>query len=158
MIKQHAESLRLKAVEAIAATQSKLGRAVGAERERLKAELAQRCAELVEAKATLRKINLALAGAQPIEPPPPPAKPSVEELARQLVESFEQLLIADPSHPAIRTLRTHFLEERGRQPLEQPKLRLPPPTPLRTHQRIPYLDAGGRRVTGPGTLLYRNGN
>jgi hypothetical protein len=156
--KQHAEAVRLRAIEAIRETQSRLGRAGGAERERLKAELAQRQAELTEAKAKLRQINLAMAGAQPIEPPPSPAKPSVEDLARQLVEAFEQLLIADPSHPAIRTLRTHFLAERTRQPLEQPKLRLPPPAPLRTYQRIPYLDAGGRQVTGPGTILYRNGN
>ena len=152
MTKEHAEQNRLHAIEAVKQAQAALGRASSnSERARLKKNLDERLADLAQAKAKLRELNLLAAGAKPIESPAPVAPLSTEELATRLIESFDELLLRDPSHPAIRALRVHF--EAQMKPLPPLPMRLPPPRPLREHRKIPYLDASGRRSTGPGSRL-----
>jgi hypothetical protein len=69
-----------------------------------------------------------------------------------MLEAFQQILIADPSHPSIRTLRQHFLAEQMK---EAPPATLRPsdPLPLRSAGR-PFLDSVRRQSSGPGTILY----
>jgi|SRR6516164_3392283 hypothetical protein len=156
MTREKAEQSRQRAITAVQDAQAALGRATSnSERAWLKKELDDRLVELAAAKAKLREINLSLSSAKPIEPPALVAPLSTEELAARLVESFDQLLLRNPSHPAIRALRAHFEAERPRPPVP-PQTRLPSPRPLRQRGKIPFLDANGRQSGGPGSVLYRD--
>jgi hypothetical protein len=158
MMKQKAEMAVAAAKEAVRAAQAEMGRAQGAERVQSKRELEARLAELAQAKTVLRQINLSLSGLAPIAPPAPAAplateELATEELATRLIESFDALLIRDPSHPAIRTLRNHFLAElpRPTPPLPERPLRLPPPPPKPEQQGAFF------RCVWPPSLRARRG-
>jgi hypothetical protein len=161
MTKETAEQQRQAAIAAVVAAQAHLGQARNvAERAWLKQQLDERLAKLALAKSELRKINLLASGAKPIEAQPPTVQLTTEALATRLLESFQQLLIADPNHATIRTLRHHFDLERPVAPKPPPgPLRLPPPPPRPTRRRehIPYLDAAKRQVVGVGAHLHQNG-
>jgi hypothetical protein len=168
--KDQAQQHRDRAVQAVKDAQAACGKAIGPiERDRAKAWLATAHKELVEAKAELRACNLAAAGAKPLDAKSdesdnasaPRRKLTTQELSVVLLESFQQLMIADPGHAAIRTLREHFLEERLKNlPPPAPKpLRLPPrePVPLRRAGKN-FLDSERRQASGPGTVLYPKHN
>jgi hypothetical protein len=156
MTKEEAQQRRERAVEAVRAAQAACGRAIGQlEHQRAKQWLAAAQTELTEAKAELRKINLAASGAAPIETatPAPARKFTIQGLSVAMLEAFQQILIADPGHPAIRTLRQHFDAERMKEVSPAAALRPSDPLPLRSAGR-PFLDSVRRQSSGPGTILY----
>lgn len=154
MTKDQAQRARDQAIEAVKDAQALCAKTVGVERQRAKAGLAAALEQLAEAKAELRACNLAASGARPIEPQAesPRRKLTIPELSTVLLESFQQLLIADPSHPAIATLRRHFTAE-GMQEVPPAALRPNEPVQLRSAGR-PFLDSVRRQSAGPGTTLY----
>ena len=154
MNKEGAQQRRDQAVQAVKDAQAACGKAIGQlERDRAKAWLAAALEDLAEAKAALRAANLAAAGAKPIEAQTPKRKLTIQEIATVLLESFQQLLIADPSHPAIRTLHRHFEAQRTQEAPPAAALRPSEPLPLRSAGR-PFLDSVRRQSAGPGTTLY----
>ena len=157
MTKQEAQAHRDRAVQAVKDAQAACGKAASPlERQRAKQWLAAAHDELAEAKAELRKVNLAAMGAAPLVEPATESSPrrklTIQELSTVLLESFQQLLIADASHPAIATLRQHFLAQVKEAP---PAAALRPiaPLPLRSGGR-PFLDSVRRQSSGPGAVLY----
>jgi hypothetical protein len=158
MTKEQAQQRRDLAVEGVRSAQVACGKAIGRlEHQRAKQLLAAAHTELAEAKAELRKINLAASGAAPIETPAtePARKFTIGELASAMLEAFQQILIADPSHPSIRTLRQHFLAEQMK---DEGSPRAPRGSGgeapgLRSAGR-PFLDSVRRQSSGPGTILY----
>jgi hypothetical protein len=148
--KIQAEAARVRAIQAVKDAQAAIGKAFGpVEKQRAKTALAVRLAELAEAKAALKQINVAQAGLAPIAPTPEPARPTIEQLATTLIESFQALLIADPTHAAIRALRAHFDAEKPT-PITVLDKRVRPSEPP---SLIQYMDAGRRRRSGPGANL-----
>jgi hypothetical protein len=161
MTKELAQQRRDNAIEAVKNAQALCAKTVGIERDRAKAGLAAALEELRQAKVELRKANLAAAGAAPLEtqgaalePGEPRRKLTTQELSVVLLESFQQLLIADPSHPAIATLRQHFTAERMKEIPPAATLRPSEPLPLRSAGR-PFLDSLRRQSGGPGSTLYK---
>jgi hypothetical protein len=67
-----------------------------------------------------------------------------------MLEAFQQILIADPGHPAIRTLRQHFEAERMK---EIPSAALMRSNEPRSAGR-PFLDSVRRQSIGAGARLY----
>jgi hypothetical protein len=150
MTKEEAEACRSRCVAAVKAAQAGCAKAIGrVEKDRAKAALAIRLEELAEAKAALRTINLLASGAKPSDAPEAPKRLlSTEEVATVLLESFQRLLIAEPGHAAIRTLRAHFEAERLKEaPRPAPNPRVP--TELRSTGR-PFLIRPGVPPAGRG--------
>jgi hypothetical protein len=155
MTKEQAQERRARCIEAVKDAQAACAKAVGpVEHDRAKAGLAAALEQLAEAKAELRKVNLLTSGAKPIEPPPPPRRLSTEETATVLLEAFQRLLIADPAHPAIRTLRAHFDAERFKDNPPTPVSRPTTPIQLRSTGHN-FLDSSRRAAAGPGARLYK---
>jgi hypothetical protein len=154
LTKAQAQAARDLAVQRVKDAQAACGKAIDQlERDRAKAWLAAAHEELAEAKAKLRACNLAASGAKPlVEPsaPPPPRTITLQQLATAMLEAFQQILIADPGHPAIRTLRQHFEAERMK---EAPPVALVRSNEPRSAGR-PFLDSVRRQSSGPGAVLY----
>jgi hypothetical protein len=152
MMKAQAEQRRATAIEAVKEAQAKCSRTIGIDRQRAKAELQVRLEELAAAKAALKRINVESSGLAPIEERPRDLRPPTsDELATVLLETFQRLLILDPTHAAIRTLRAHFETERPNPITVLPDKRLRPAEPL---PPVRFLDVDRRRASGPGATLY----
>jgi hypothetical protein len=152
MTKVQAQTARDQAVEAVKDAQMKCAKSIGVEKSRAKAELAVRLQELAEAKLELKRINAAASGLAPIEAKPRDTRPpTTEELATILLETFQRLLILDPNHVAIITLRNHFAAERPSSVTVLPDKRLRPEGPV---SPVKFLDVQGRRAQGAGANLY----
>jgi hypothetical protein len=153
MTKQQARGHRDQAVEAVKEAQAACGKAISPlEHQRAKNWLA---GGTHRGESGTTQSELGGDGCRTARPPAtesPRRKLTIQELSTVLLESFQQLLILDASHPAIATLRQHFLAQVKEAP---PAAALRPSEPLPLHSAgRPFLDSVRRQSSGPGAQVY----